>query len=123
MHPPVLQPCHIFLGGGLEHQGRGPALLVSGPVALALAVRRLWLLLLELSAPSIVPNSSTRRPGHENSLSARAFSTSRAVFNACVGGYLKREELEAKVERLGLPEAERQRMLSLGKAALAHGRR
>lgn len=50
-------------------------------------------------------------------------STVAMWLNACVGGYLTREELEAEVERLGLPEAGRQRMLSLGKAALAHRRR
>ncbi len=50
-------------------------------------------------------------------------STVAMWLNACVGGYLKREELAAEVERLGLPEAERQRVLRLGKAAVAHRRR
>lgn len=50
-------------------------------------------------------------------------STVAMWLNACVGGYLKREELEAEVTRLGLPEAERQRVLRLGHAALAHRRR
>jgi peptide-methionine (S)-S-oxide reductase len=50
-------------------------------------------------------------------------STVAMWLNACVGGYLKREELEAELERLGLPEAERQRVLRLGQAALAHRRR
>jgi peptide-methionine (S)-S-oxide reductase len=50
-------------------------------------------------------------------------STVAMWLNACVGGYLKREALEAELERLGLPEAERQRMFRLGQAALAHRRR
>ena len=50
-------------------------------------------------------------------------STVAMWLNACVGGYLKREALEAELERLGLPEVERQGVLRLGQAALAHRRR
>jgi peptide-methionine (S)-S-oxide reductase len=43
--------------------------------------------------------------------------------NACVDGQLKLVGLEAELERLGLPEADRQRMRQLVQAALAHRRR
>lgn len=49
-------------------------------------------------------------------------STLAMWLNACIGGELKREDLAAEVERLGLPEAERQRVLGLAQAALAHRR-
>lgn len=57
-------------------------------------------------------------------LSEREFqdSTLAMWLNACVGGQLTREELAAEVERLGLPEAERQRVLRLAQVALAHRR-
>jgi peptide-methionine (S)-S-oxide reductase len=63
--------------------------------------------------------------GAFSAYSARAFADSTVAMwlNACVGGYLKREELEAELERLALPEADRQRLLRLAQAALAHRRR
>jgi peptide-methionine (S)-S-oxide reductase len=50
-------------------------------------------------------------------------STLAMWLNACVSGQLKREELEAELEHLGLPEADRQRLLRLAQAALAQRRR
>jgi peptide-methionine (S)-S-oxide reductase len=50
-------------------------------------------------------------------------STAAMWLNACVDGHLKLEGLEAELERLGLPEAERDRMRRLVQAALAHRRR
>ncbi len=50
-------------------------------------------------------------------------STVAMWLNACVAGEWKREELAAEIERLGLPEAERQRLVTLTRAALAHRRR
>lgn len=52
-----------------------------------------------------------------------ADSTVAMWLNACVGGQLKREGLEAELERLDLPEADRQQLLRLALAALAHRRR
>ena len=50
-------------------------------------------------------------------------STVAMWLNACVGGELKWEELEAELEHFTLSEAERHRMRSLARAALAHRRR
>ncbi len=50
-------------------------------------------------------------------------STVAMWLNACVDGQLKLEGLEAEFERLGLPEAERQRMRKLVLAALSYRRR
>ncbi|PTL83603.1 peptide methionine sulfoxide reductase [Vitiosangium sp. GDMCC 1.1324] len=50
-------------------------------------------------------------------------STVAMWLNACVGGELKREALEAELGRLGLSEAEHQRLLRLARMALAHRRR
>ncbi len=57
--------------------------------------------------------------------SEREFEDSTAAMwlNACVAGEWEREALVAELERLGLPEAERQRMLKLARAALAQRRR
>ena len=57
--------------------------------------------------------------------SERQFEDSTAAMwlNACVDGHLKLEGLEAEFERLGLPEADRERMRRLVQAALAHRRR
>jgi peptide-methionine (S)-S-oxide reductase len=57
--------------------------------------------------------------------SERAFEDSTVAMwlNACVDGQLKLVGLEAELERLGLPEADRQRMRQLVQAALAHRRR
>jgi peptide-methionine (S)-S-oxide reductase len=50
-------------------------------------------------------------------------STVAMWLNACVSGDLKREDLEAELVRLGLPEAERQQLLRLAQGALAQRRR
>ena len=50
-------------------------------------------------------------------------STVAMWLNACVDGCLKLERLEAEFERLGLSEAERQRLRGLVRTALAHRRR
>jgi peptide-methionine (S)-S-oxide reductase len=50
-------------------------------------------------------------------------STVAMWLNACVGGELKWEELETELEHFSLSEAERHRMRSLARAALAHRRR
>lgn len=57
--------------------------------------------------------------------SEREFEDSTAAMwlNACVAGEWKRDELAEEIERLGLPEAERQRMVTLTRAALAQRRR
>ncbi len=50
-------------------------------------------------------------------------STVAMWLNACVGGELKQEDLEAEIERFSLSEDERHRLRSLARAALAHRRR
>ena len=50
-------------------------------------------------------------------------STVAMWLNACVGGELKREGLEAEFEHLQLPETDRQRLRKLAQLALAHRRR
>lgn len=50
-------------------------------------------------------------------------STAAMWLNACIDGQLKLADLEAEFERLGLPEAERQRMHQLVEGALAYRRR
>ncbi len=50
-------------------------------------------------------------------------STLAMWLNACVDGQLKRQDVEALLEPLALPEAELQRLRSLTQAALAHRRR
>jgi peptide-methionine (S)-S-oxide reductase len=50
-------------------------------------------------------------------------STVAMWLNACVDGQWKLADLEAELERLGLPEAERQPVRGLAQAALAHRRR
>jgi peptide-methionine (S)-S-oxide reductase len=50
-------------------------------------------------------------------------STVAMWLNACVAGEWKRDELAAEIERLGLPPEERQRLVTLTHAALAHRRR
>ena len=42
--------------------------------------------------------------------------------NACLDGELKRAELEAELARWRLPEVEHQRLVKLGRAALAQRR-
>ena len=57
--------------------------------------------------------------------SEREFEDSTAAMwlNACIDGQLKLEALEAEFERLGLTEAERQRMRKLVQGALSYRRR
>jgi peptide-methionine (S)-S-oxide reductase len=50
-------------------------------------------------------------------------STVAMWLNACVDGQWKLDALTAELERLGLAEAERQRVVKLVRAALAHRRR
>jgi peptide-methionine (S)-S-oxide reductase len=50
-------------------------------------------------------------------------STVAMWLNACVGGELKRDGLEAEFEHLQLPETDRQRLRKLAQLALAHRRR
>lgn len=57
--------------------------------------------------------------------SERAFEDSTVAMwlNACVGGEFKRDDLEAELQQLGLPDVDRERLLRLARAALAHRRR